>query len=408
MHMPRALLAIAIVLSTMPSCTREVDGPPGYVTRDSAGITIVENDHTRPLWRMEEAWRIAPAPLMQIGSVEDDSAYVLHRPWHARRLSHGPIAVVNNGTAQIRLFDANGRHVRSLGRRGDGPGEFRDPWKVHELPGDSLLVIDLYGPISIFRPDGEFVRRFRLARPNEAFGHGPEPVDQFGDGTLLFRRQFGEEPNWRGVRRNRITMVRHGLDGEVRGSLGEFDDQTVLYNANGFYRFGAWAKEASADSSMWYGPGDRFELREIALDGRLKRLIRLDRPNRPVTERDRNLSRDSALARYRGTRQEAAYNQMLANTQYAAAFPAHFELMVDALGNLWVQDYQQFQLRIPRLWSVFDSAGRFLGDVEMPGGFRLYQIGADFVLGRWQDDLDVEYIRVHRIEKPAPRAAARD
>jgi hypothetical protein len=185
MHMPRALSAIALSLCALPSCAREADAPSGSVTRNSAGITIVENDYARPHWRREEAWRIAREPLIQIGSVDDDSAYALHRPLHARRLAGGSIAIVNNGTAQIRLHDAQGGYLQSAGRKGDGPGEFRAPWKVHALPGDSM----------IFSPDRTFVRRFRLARPNEAFGHGPEPVRHFRDGTLLFRRHFPEDPS---------------------------------------------------------------------------------------------------------------------------------------------------------------------------------------------------------------------
>ncbi|MGH7459753.1 MAG: hypothetical protein ACREMA_01835 [Longimicrobiales bacterium] len=407
MHELRTLSAAVVCGCIILSCSAGDDVPAGSVIWDSAGIIIVENDQTRPRWRASEVWRITREPFVQIGSVESDSVYELHRPWHAWRLRDGSIAIANNGTNQVRLFDADGRHQRNLGGRGGGPGEFRDVWKVHELAGDSLLVIDLYGAISVFGPDRRYERRFRLARPNEAYGHGPEPVAQFGDGTLLFRRHFSEDPRWRGARRNRITMIRHGLDGAVLGSLGEFDDQTVLYG-NGFYAFGAWAKEAANESSMWYGPGDRFELREVGFDGRLKRLIRLDRSDRPVTERDRALFRDSALARHRGTPLEAELHRRLASTQYASKFPAHFDVMLDAGGNLWVQDYQMFQLRIPRMWSVFDPEGRYLGAVEMPGGFHVYQIGGDFVLGRWQDQLDVDYIRLHRIEKPAARGAPRN
>ena len=32
---------------------------------------------------------------------------------------------------------------------------------------------------------------------------------------------------------------------------------------------------------------------------------------------------------------------------------------------------------------------------------RVTQIGADFVVGSWKDELEVEHVRVHRIEKPA-------
>jgi hypothetical protein len=50
---------------------------------------------------------------------------------------------------------------------------------------------------------------------------------------------------------------------------------------------------------------------------------------------------------------------------------------------------------------VFDRDGRYLGTVETPAGFYVHQIGADFVLGRWLDELDVEYVSMHRLEKPA-------
>ena len=398
--MKRSPLLLVVLLAIGCKKTETEPIGEGSVTRDSSGITIVENDHTRPRWKATDAWRISPNPTVQIGSPEGDSAYLLHQAFHATRLNDGRIAIVNNGRSEIKLYDAQGRYLQTIGRRGQGPGEFEDAWKVHQLPGDSLLVIDLYSAISVFGPDLKFVRRFRLARPNEAAGHGPEPVDQFGDGTLLFRRHFPENPRREGLERNRIAMVRNGLNGEQLTVFGEFDDQTAM-KGNARYAFGAWAKEAASDSTMWYGPGDRFELRELDFNGRLLRLVRLDRRNRPVTAADEKLFRDSALASITRSnpRSGPELRRMLDNTEFAPEFPAHFELMTDPDGNLWVEDYQLFSLRTPRIWKVFDPQGRFLGDVTMPAGFRLLQIGSDFVLGRWRDEVDVEYIRMHRIEK---------
>jgi len=49
---------------------------------------------------------------------------------------------------------------------------------------------------------------------------------------------------------------------------------------------------------------------------------------------------------------------------------------------------------------VFDPDGRFLGSVTLPARFTSYQIGSDFILGRWEDELEVEYVEVYDLLKP--------
>jgi hypothetical protein len=368
----------------------------GSIVRDSAGITIVENDHTRPALSEVAVWKVSAEPTVRIGTVSGDSTQQLFQVSHSRRLADGRIAVVNSGSAEVRLFDSAGRYLNAIGGRGEGPGEFRAPWAVHQIQGDSVLVIDLYREISIFDADGKFARRFLPERP-EGFvlGEGFEPVGAFGDGSLLFRSHYREQGE--GLRRTRIQMIRTLLDGSFGGSLGDFDDQTIMSGV--MYMFGPWAREAPTDSTMWYGPGDRFEIREIAFDGTVRRLIRLDRPATPVTESDIAAFKESVVERVRGTRSEEITNRRLAEAQFAAEFPAHYELMVDADNNLWVQDYQAFNTRNPRTWTVFAPDGRFLGNVVIPAGVFVHEIGSDYILGKWTDELDVEYVVLHRLDK---------
>lgn len=406
-----ALLASAFFLLT--GCAGESGAGDSWVVRDSAGITIVENDHTRPALG-EAGWRLSEEPVVRIGELEAEDAGLLFRVTDARRLGDGSIAVVNSGTAEVRIFDEHGRHRTTIGGRGDGPGEFRSPWRVHELPGDSLLVVDLYRHISIFGPDRSFARLFR-PEITVALVHPPgEPVGQFGDGTLLFRGHYPLDPTWTGLRRSIVKLMRYGLDGTMLGSLGDFENQTILYRPDGLgtYAFGPWAREATGDSTMWYAPGDRFELREVTYDGRTLRVFRLDRPRRAVTDADIALYRESVRKYARGTREEALVNRRLAETEFPSHFPAHGDILVDEVGNLWVQDYQHFSVRMPRAWSVFDPEGRYLGNVEVPAGLRVHQIGEDFLLGQWRDELDVEYVYMYRLEKrdadPAIQAPSGD
>ncbi len=48
---------------------------------------------------------------------------------------------------------------------------------------------------------------------------------------------------------------------------------------------------------------------------------------------------------------------------------------------------------------VFDGRGRWLGEVDGPGGFRPRHIGNDFVLGGWFDDDDVPHVLMYQLIK---------
>jgi hypothetical protein len=48
---------------------------------------------------------------------------------------------------------------------------------------------------------------------------------------------------------------------------------------------------------------------------------------------------------------------------------------------------------------VFDSAGVWLGSVTMPAGLVVLSIGRDHVVGRRTDDLGVETVAVHTLER---------
>jgi hypothetical protein len=93
-----------------------------------------------------------------------------------------------------------------------------------------------------------------------------------------------------------------------------------------------------------------------------------------------------------------AIQRMLIDMPFPETLPAYGEFRVDEEGNLWVSDYRRPGEKATR-WTVFDPSGAALGVVEMPPRFTPYQIGSDFVLGRWQDELDVEHVRVYGLLK---------
>ena len=93
------------------------------------------------------------------------------------------------------------------------------------------------------------------------------------------------------------------------------------------------------------------------------------------------------------------FRRLLDEMPFPETKPAHGELVVDAAGNLWVAEYR---LRVfeTTAWTVFDPQGTLLGNVEVPRGSRVRQIGHNHVLATWRDEDDVEHVRMYELVKP--------
>jgi len=82
--------------------------------------------------------------------------------------------------------------------------------------------------------------------------------------------------------------------------------------------------------------------------------------------------------------------------------PAFASLRADALGWLWAEVFEPDPVEhrdVPRTWILFDPEGRARGTVSTPPGLEVIEVGADYVLGLWTSDLDVEQVRRHRLHR---------
>ena len=105
--------ALLFATSGVTGCGQETapDGP-AFQVRDSAGVTIYDNSAGE--WTEATAWRLSSEPTLAIGIFDGPEEYLLFQARGARRLSNGNILIANGGTHELRFYDPNGRHVRSV------------------------------------------------------------------------------------------------------------------------------------------------------------------------------------------------------------------------------------------------------------------------------------------------------
>ena len=73
---------------------------------------------------------------------EAPSEYLFYYPQIVRTDSQGNIYVKDLESADVRVFDANGRYVTTVGKRGEGPGELREVFGMHVDGDDRVIVAD--------------------------------------------------------------------------------------------------------------------------------------------------------------------------------------------------------------------------------------------------------------------------
>ena len=397
---PRLLVFVAwITVLVSVSC-----GPPrsatGLTITDSAGVTIVES--AAATWMSGEEWSLGTEPTLEMGEVDGSPAHQFDGIAGIRTLSDGRIVVANGGSGEIRVFSQVGEILRTLGGSGEGPGEFTNLSGIDLMARDSILALD-YGSRrgKIFHPDPGFVRSFELAV--EGFG-GVEAVRSLGDGSLVAITQSPMRPGETGIYRDPIAMARLDASGSLVKVIGVFPGSAIAIFPGGLGSPPHRSNTVHAvfDETLYVGTQETFEIRAYDPEGTLLRIVRAPTPDLSLTEDDVRSYVDNILGQQNAPEAVKAtfLETYLTQIPWPPTRPAYSELLSDALGNLWVGEPRSGPYQDPVWWTVFSPEGALMGRVELPDRFRPFEIGADYVLGRWQGPLDVEYVHLYELVKP--------
>ena len=397
-----AMMTLLVVLG---GCGEE-SARSSALVRDSAGVAIVFN--TTPVWSDGVAWRVAESPSTDIGVVSGAPEYELYRPLGAVRLSDGRMVVANQGTQDLRYYDEDGRFLYAAGGRGGGPGEFFNIAWFGRVEDDSLVVHDRRSRrVSIFDPDGKYVRAIPFAT---GF---PQIEGRLNDGSYVARvvpvRLRGAPPLPTGRGQDSLFFMRFGADGQALDTLGVFLRRVRHGHSIDFMGrhirgaipipFGPSTVLRVVGERFFVGTSNSFQVSEFSAEGVLRRLVRKGHTPLAVQSIHHDRFLDSVRAQYATGGPEAKVHvRLLEETPPPDSMPAFASFLVDRVGNLWVSDVQPPHDKSVR-WNVFDNEGIWLGTVNGPDGYRVTDIGSDYMLGLWKDDLEVEHALLYELIK---------
>lgn len=391
-------------------------------TAQPEGVAPPVAENAAPVWGTAAGWRVAPIPVATIGTPsafvgESGNDIALERVQSARFLSDGRVVVADAGPREVMVFDTAGALVKRFGGRGEGPGELRSIGALHICGGDSIAVVDSRQTLHLFDSEGNFSRRARFRR-------GEQSVSLQGVSTSCGRALLQQRT--RQPRLNRLGLT-EDIFVWADAFSGSVDTVTTAGLLEGWTRrfqgverpwvipWGTSPRtHATRNDKLVLGNGRAPEFRRYGPTGSLELVFRWSPQPRPVTSRDRQryAQQRSDFLSWAPPGVEETRFLFPALHEYPEV-PAHkplFDrLLLDDQGGTWVRTFPEESLglfdsrlqQVPvflEIWTVFDSAGTWLGDLTMPERFQLHAVDGNRLLGVSRDSLETQTVQVLRIE----------
>jgi len=337
------------------------------------------------------------------------------------RLPDGRLVVADQGSNELRVFDASGIHAATWSREGEGPGEFTQLAGIAPWAGDSLIAWNARPPgFTVFDLRGDVGRTFALPRADRV--------------TFAAPLGFGAVLAFRARSRTASGSVNAELsEYEIRNGEGDHSATLGAFSGRQYYSAPMLGTEVtmllpfspSIAAASWGGlavvaPTRSYEVRAFGSDGTLRRIVRRDHtPIHPTPAyreaffreflRERGFSPEVA-----GSEEEALeqVRQTMGEIPLPETLPAFATVLTDAIDHLWVQEFAILdgEFEIPGqetsagpVWTVFDPDGHVLGFVETPPGLLIYEIGADYILGHETDEDGIEHVRLWPLSRTEPQ-----
>ena len=356
-------------------------------------------------------WRLAPSPTLTHEGVGD---VPFSRISGAVRLDDGRIVIADRDTRQIHYFGADGAWLRTVGRRGKGPGEFTDIDDL-QLSGEMLVVFDGNLAVHFIRAaDGRYIETQRLPRVS---GYHTNPAaGVFSSGTIVHRGRPIRPPTPAGVMvEDSISLFLVPANSSPR-YLKSYPTGRMIQGAkqSGSAPIGFGPRETFAFFADRFCSGytQRYEIACFTSSGAPLVTIRRETSKRSVTTRERAALRRSMAGfgndgsnRYEGSLR-AHREKVAANMVFSETHPAFSGLFAARTGDLWVREYapedgaragnRVFPVNAS-VWNIFSPTGRWIGTVRLVASFLPTDIGQDYALGVLKDENDVETVALYRL-----------
>lgn len=318
---------------------------------------------------------------------EDDENYMFYQVSSIAVDSIGNIYVLERGNCRIQKFNKEGRYLQTIGRKGQGPGEFEEPMRII-VDNDYRIYVEDYRRriVQVLDRGGEFIHSIQSNDLLLTMG--------FLDNGNVLAHTIALSP---GLNTHAVKVL--GVNNEevksfksfprkvfpiIKGSMLGNPYEPMLHFCPSFEGGGV------------YGYSDEYALYKINSRGNIDLIIKTSHPQIPITKKDK----ENLVERYLDRQNQIPRKTILSRNDVEKAYvfpknkPYFYYILQDESGRIYVQHFKIFDLNDESVsFDVFDENGVFLKVLHLPISPRIIMNGFIYKIGK---DPDTEYPRIIR------------
>lgn len=360
--LPRLLI---LVMITALSCSRDRHT---FVSEIEGDIIVARTTggplHDSPPFRLE--------PEVVFGDPSHGEAAMLTSPRGYVEVPGG-LAVFDDGSKSLKVFNDDGSLRFALGRRGEGPGEFNNPWMDHGLaPDGKILITDgMNQRLTRVDPDTGAFEMISM-RDNHSWNVAQTAADRFVAMSPTLTPDFQQLESLDLVDQDftvvdTISAVPAGRVLNIRRNAGE-EGRGITVSQPFWPMFRWWVQAGKIAVSQ----GREFRIDLYDLNGTLLRTIEWDAQISNVTDSMWHAAEEQIRRQY-GDNWPTVWNTL----ERPVTLPSMEGVRLDDHGRIWALRY------IPSerwggpedqtlYWDVFTPEGEWLGTQPIAGVSRYF------------------------------------
>lgn len=278
--------------------------------------------------------------------------------------SHGAIYILDKKLNTVVKLDSSGGFVKTIGRSGQGPGEFISPRNLSINNQDQLTVFDRRNrKFLFFKNDGTLVKELILHF---------DAVEGFclNNGNFLFRenvldRETGKFENILSIYNKDLKKIKEIGRIELPNRFSK-KIKGIQYNL-------PWTVYKNRIISGT--PGKDYQLKIFNLDGELEKIIKKEYRKIPPSQTYKEKYIEPVK------RNPRVYNLIKDKLYFPDYLPPYHYLMVDESGRIYVQTYETEADTGNYIFDIFDLEGKLISR------FPIKDFGLpDTLLGKFLND----------------------
>jgi hypothetical protein len=344
--------------------------------------------------------------VLTIGATDGPETHVFSRIGGAIRTTDNEIIIADGGSGELRWFDSTGQHKLSIGRKGEGPLEFRSMRGLVQARGDTIAVFDpALRRITLVGADGTFSTTLTVQAVPAALHERPDLPLYRLIGVLTGGEWVFAPESFRWTARKPPQIVWDSLPALVYDAAGAY--VSAVGTGGGEYYatpedgvalpFGNEARFAAGGENLHVVHSAALEVLTYGRRGDVLAIARVTRPRQRVSRGDVKRLVDHYTTLVSHDVPRSAIANRVAALPKPRFLPMAGRVFVDRIGRIWLQEYVRPWVVGDASWYVLDEEGRWLFSMRLPASFVPTDIGSDYALGVSRDSQDVQYLRLFEL-----------